>query len=277
MSKENGLRTRDNIKCLAIRGRVLGVNVYRGYMRLCDLSYVSKADVYDAHNNPTGTQRDLNARHAREAYEYVKRSDLGFWPEVFLCSRDNSAITFIPVSDEYPDVGTLVFDLDKILIDNVIISRVDGNHRLYYGNNQDKSFGVIDKDVSFCLAYGLNLEEEIKLFKDINKNQMPMNTSHLDNIDVRLTPEEELKRREPQLYIAKKLGEDKTSPFYDRIYSGGKKPIGVDIPLRNMKTGLRYMFSKSIELPKLSNADAQYIVIKNYYAAVKKGVHLKKL
>src|SRR4051812_47896856 len=100
-----------NIKCPAIRGKVLGVKVYRGYLKLSDLSGLSKADIYDAKNNPTGTQRDLSQKHAKEAYEYVKNTDIGFWPEVFLCARNNSIISFTVLNDEYPEVGILEFDV----------------------------------------------------------------------------------------------------------------------------------------------------------------------
>jgi hypothetical protein len=75
----------------AVRARVLGVQVYRGFAKLADLAAVSKADVYDQKSNPTGTQRDLNPAHARQAYEYVKTRDLGFWPEVCLCARKKDA------------------------------------------------------------------------------------------------------------------------------------------------------------------------------------------
>jgi len=256
-----------------IKGKVLGVNVYRGYMKLSELAYLSKADVYDVKNNPNGTQRDLSPKHAKEAYEYIKNSEFGFWPEVFLCVRDNSIITFNSISDEFPEIGTLKFEVEKIINSkSVLLSRVDGNHRLHHGNNDKKGYSKIEKEISFCIAFGLTRKEEIKLFKDINKNQKAMNTSHLDGIDVRLSPEDELKRRDPELYIGKTLGTDKSSPFYERIYDGGKKPIGVDVPLRAIKTGLKYMFSKSTQLPRLDNTDAQYIVIKNYFNAVKKWI-----
>ena len=66
------------LKCPAVRAKVLGVNVYRGFASLCDLADISRADIYDQQNNPTGTQRDLSPSHARDAYEYVKNKDLGF-------------------------------------------------------------------------------------------------------------------------------------------------------------------------------------------------------
>jgi len=97
-----------------------------------------------------------------------------------------------------------------------------------------------------------------------------MSTSHLDGIEVRLTPEEELKHRNPELYIAQRLGRDPRSPLHGRVFEGGKKPVGVDVPLRGLKTGIEYMLSRSTQLPRLEDAEAQYRVIKNYFEAVKK-------
>lgn len=255
----------------AIRSKMLGVNVYRGFADLGILSDISRADIYDQKNNPLGTQRDLSIPHARDAYNYVKSKDFGFWPEVFLSARNKKILTFTPISDDYPDLGVLEIDIPKIEKANkIIISRVDGNHRLHFACGHHSGYSRINKDVSFCLAYDLTIEEEIQLFKDINKNQKPMNTSHLDKIEVRLTPEEELKKLNPDLFISQKLGHDSKSPFYERIYEGGKRPAGVDIPLRGMRTGIQYMLSRSTQIPRLSDIDAQYIVIRNYFNAVKK-------
>ncbi len=256
--------------CPAVRAKVLGVNVYRGFANLCDLAEVSRADIYDQQNNPKGTQRDLSPAHARDAYEYVKNKDLGFWPEVFLCARRNDVVTFRPVSQELPDLGMLEIDVKATQeSESIAISRVDGNHRLHYGDGAETGYARIDKLVSFCLAYDLSRDEEIQLFKDINKNQKPMNTSHLDGIEVRLTPKEELKRRNPELYIAQRLHRDPKSPLHGRVYEGGRKPVGVDIPLRGLRTGIEYMLTRSTQLPRLADAEAQYRVIRNYFTAVK--------
>lgn len=263
-------KTNKTLKCPAVRAKVLGVNVYRGFAYLCDLADISCADIYDQQKNPKGTQRDLNPAHARDAYEYVKNKDLGFWPEVFLCSRKNDVVTFRPVSPELPNLGILEIDITRVKNNSTItISRVDGNHRLHYGDGTQIGYSRIEKLVSFCLAYDLSRDEEIQLFKDINKNQKPMNTSHLDGIEVRLTPEEELKRRNPELYIAQRLHRDPKSPLHERVYEGGKKPVGVDIPLRGLRTGIEYMITRSTQLPHLADAEAQFRVIRNYFDAVK--------
>ncbi|OGW40763.1 MAG: hypothetical protein A2Y97_08265 [Nitrospirae bacterium RBG_13_39_12] len=264
------LKAQDNLlEIPVIRGQVLGVKVYRGYAKLCDLSKMSKPDIYDRKSNPQGTQRDLSRKHAKAAYEYVKTRDLAFWPEVFLSVRNKKAVTYWH-SSENEDIGTLKINMDISAKSKVSISRVDGNHRLHYADGADSNFTPIDKVVSFCMAYELKREEEIILFKDINDNQKAMNTSHLDNIEVRLTEEEILKRTSPDLYIAQKLGRDPKSLFYNRIYEGGRKISKIELPLRSLRSGINYMISRSNQLPPLPDADIQYKVVRNYFHAVKK-------
>ncbi len=253
-----------------IRGIVLGVTVYRGHAKLSDLARISSADIYDQINNPMGTQRDLSIKHAKDAYEYVKNRDFAFWPEVFLCARTDRVAQFKPLTGN-KEFGTLVIDLNVATKSNSIaISRVDGNHRLHLTDGSNIEFAPIHKIVSFCLAYDLTREQEIILFKDINDNQKRMSTSHLDNIEIRLTPEEALKRKSPDLYIAQKLGREPKSPFFGRIHEGGKKHVNMDIPLHTLRTGISYMLSRSSQLQMLTDADAQFALIKNYFTAVKK-------
>jgi DGQHR domain-containing protein len=253
-----------------ISGDVLGVKVLRGYAKLSDLARMSRADIYDQIDNPSGTQRDLNPKHAREAYEYVKTHDLAYWPEVFLCVRDKKSMRFIPETSN-TSVGTLIINMDIARNPkHIAISRVDGNHRLHYADGSDENLPAINKHVSFCLAYDLTLEEEIILFRDINDNQRRMNTSHLDNIQARLTPEEILKQKEPEIYISRKLGQDSDSPLHTRVYEGGKKSAGQSIPLRTLALGVKYMLARPTKLAAMRDADAQYKLIKNYLAAVKR-------
>src|SRR5438094_10496259 len=94
------IKPRIYLDCSVLQGRVLGVDVFRGYAPLCDLALISRADVYDQKKNPTGTQRDLSPKHAREAYEYVRNRELAYWPEVFLCVRDSRAYKFTPDANQ---------------------------------------------------------------------------------------------------------------------------------------------------------------------------------
>lgn len=253
-----------------IKGKALGVNVFRGFAKLSDLALISKADIYDSKSNPTGTQRDLSPKHAREAYYYVKNSEVGFWPEVFLSVRIKDCYTHSAYPNSKGIFGYLEFDVTKISnATKVYISRVDGNHRLHFADGKTKDYPPLDKEVSFCLAYDLKLEQEISLFRDINNNQKRMNTSHLDNIEVRLSKEDEIKRKDPALYIAKLLSTDSQSPFYSRVFEGGKNLGPNMIPLRTLKSGIQYMLSRPTKLTALKDPDAEYRVIKNYFEAVK--------
>lgn len=259
----------DILELPVMKGKVLGVDVYRGYARLCDLANISEADIFDQKNNPLGTQRDLSPKHAKDAYGYVRERELAFWPEVFLCARNPRVISFQP-SDKKENIGILIVNVKAIKNEETItISRVDGNHRLHYAGGNFEGFPPIEKEVSFCLAFKLSLEEEIILFRDINDNQRRMNTSHLDNIEVRLTEEDILKRRDPSLYVAKKLGKDEESPLFGKVFEGGKKPGYFAIPLRSLKTGIQYMLSQPSKLTELPDVDVQYAVIRNYFKAVK--------
>lgn len=262
---------RTTINVPAIQGKILGVNVLRGFARLCDLARVSDADVYDREKNPTGTQRDLSPKHAKEAYEYISATNPGFWPEIVLCVREKKSLAFHANQASKTQCGELTLDVSSKR-KSVAISRVDGNHRLYFAGGDVEGYPPITKQVSFCIAYGLTLEQEIQLFRDINANQRAMNTSHLDNIKTRLTGIDALKLEDRELYVAKQLGSDPKSPLHGKIYEGGKKPAGFIIPLRAIKTGIQYMLSRQSKLVNLRDPDAQYKVIRNYFAALRKWV-----
>jgi len=254
----------------AIKAQVLGVKVVRGYARLCDLAAMSYADVYDAKSNPTGTQRDLNAKHARDAYEYIQREDIAFWPEIFLALREAEVFEFKTI-EKKTGYGLAIFQYKKIVqSDYIDISRIDGNHRLHFADGETEGYPPITKMVSFCLALDIDQETEIKLFRDINNNQRRMNTSHLDNIKLRLDTEEAIARKDPMLFIANKLKADTNSPFHGLIYDGGRKDVKKFIPLRTLRTGLEYMFSRPTRLTALEDIKVQTIVIKNYFSALKK-------
>lgn len=255
-----------------IKGEVLGIELFRGYAPLSILSKISKPDVYDAEKNPQGTQRDLSPKHAKEAYEYARFRDFAFWPEVFLCVRDESVFRFQSGADN--KFGEIIIDLGKIEThpDTVYISRVDGNHRLFYADGLTEGYEPIEKEVSFCITEKLDINQEIILFRDINNNQRRMNTSHLDNIEFRLSEEESMKKLNPALYISKKLGTDSDSPFYQRIFDGGKKKDKYQIPLRSLNTGITYMFSRPTKLNALKDPEAQLKLIKNFFIAFKNWV-----
>lgn len=265
----------DIINYVAMKGEVLGIITYRGIGKLSDIAKMSQADVFDQKHNPTGTQRDLNISHAKAAHTYVRDSELAFWPEVVLCCRSPEVLDFEMINEE-TGAGWLRVDLKTIesiqAKGKIAISRLDGNHRLHFAAGDNKGFEPIDRSASFCILMDLKPEQEISLFRDINNNQRRMNTSHLDTIVTRLTPEERLMLENPALHIAKKLGDDSESPFYKRVYEGGKKSAEFHIPLRTLHTGINYLMQRSSKIDQLKDIEAEYLFIRHYWEAVKRWV-----
>jgi DGQHR domain-containing protein len=155
----------------------------------------------------------------------------------------------------------------------IVVSRLDGNHRLWFADGHEKGMDPISRLVSFCMLTIEDRERELELFRDINDNQMGMNTSHLQNITARLLGDKLLKVQNPALYIVQKLMKEKNSPLYKRVYEGGKAQKGATLSgltIANLTSAVRDMLSRSTKLAQFPEADAQYRVIRNYWSAVKK-------
>jgi DGQHR domain-containing protein len=188
--------------------------------------------------------------------------------------RDKSYVAFAPLQEEGGvRFGTLTFTKDPRTAGKVVVSRLDGNHRLWFADGHEKSMDPISRPVSFCPLTIEDREKELELFRDINDNQMGMNTSHLQNITARLLGDKLLKVQNPALYIVQKLMKDKTSPLYGRVFQGGKVQKGATLSgltIANLTSGVRDMLARSTKLAQFPDADAQYKVIKNFWMAVKK-------
>lgn len=265
--------------CLA--GKSLNTKVYRGFALASDIGRISEADVFDQNANPEGTQRDLKPWHAREAHAYalgnVKReTEHRLWPEIILNVRDENVVT---VQETKNELAKIVVHEEKIEKRNGInpqISRVDGNHRLFWAQGlvekQVAKLKPIDVDVPFCLTIGLSRKEEAALFRDINVNQVKMNTSHLDHLSYVLAEREKLKTSESALWMSMELHQNHESPFYNRIDLGGKKTKGVKyiFSLRTFREGIEILLKDSTELSsdKVPFED-QARALSNYWNAVK--------
>lgn len=255
------------IEISVIRNEVLGIDVVRGFAGLDVLARISRADIFDEKLNPSGTQRDLSPKHSRDAYQYARNATRGYWPEVFLCLRDQAMVKYEEVS---PGFGRLLIDEQAIQRSkSIAISRVDGNHRLELADGRHEGIPAISRTVSFCLAMDISPLEEISLFRDINNNQKSMDTSHLDKIELRLSGEEIIKERDPALFIANQLADDKDSPIKGLVYQGGKRPPGAFIPLRTLHTGIEYMLSRQTRLTAIGGVDAQLVLVKYFLSALK--------
>jgi len=257
-----------------ILGTCLGHEAYRGFGPLKDLAKISQPDIFDQESNPSGTQRNLSLQHARKAYQYVTEKKHAFYPEMILNIRDASCVKFRPsMGPAGAKFGVLEFVKDPRHAGTIVVSRLDGNHRLWFVDGHEKDMEPVNRPVSFCFLLLADLNAELELFRDINDNQMGMNTSHLQNITARLLGEKALKVKNPSLYIVQRLQKDKSSPLYRMIHEGGKIRKGATLAgltIANLSNAIRDMLSRSARLAQFPDVDAQYKVIKNYWLAVKK-------
>ncbi|MBI4287883.1 MAG: DGQHR domain-containing protein [Chloroflexi bacterium] len=262
---------------VALKGTNLNTVVYRGFGAIKDIAAISAADTYNQDSNPEGLQRDLSEKHSREAYTYAEGSRVvpdyrRLWPEVVLNVRDESLID-IKAIDERHGLYRIVVEEKKIdkSLPRPQISRVDGNHRLYFGNGNDsEQWPPLDVPTPFCVTLGLDPKQEASLFIDINDNLKAMNTSHLAHLRTRLTESEKLAAEDPELWIANKLVDDARSPFHGIVYRGGEKTQTLDrrVNLAALKTGIDMLLKECVKLRGLEQIEAKYAMIRLYWNAV---------
>lgn len=229
-----------------ILGGNLNLSVIRGFARLDLLAAVSRPDVYDQVLNPLGTQRMLEKAHASQAVEYAVDSlsapadtDPRAFPEIILNARDRSSIAVFDqtegdeielmstdTADDVPRAVKLRFDLEQLsgAADGspLMISRVDGNHRLSQAVPQDDDDIDAFPIVPFALFVGLTDDQERAIFRDINGTQKQMQTAHLDTIRLRLEGSGKLLGSEAgrALWLARELAEPGRA-FEGKVFFGG--------------------------------------------------------
>lgn len=278
--------SRSKVEILVFKTKNIDTICYRGSARAADIAEISAADVFDQQTNPAGLQRDLSTRHASDAYNYLARDPdpelPRAYPEVMLNVRDESVVEVVQVKTgafKAMEVFRLTFDLEAIAAHREEtgkppVSRVDGNHRLFYvagdGSRQPR-----DESIPFQIQLGLTPDQETNLFVDVNANQKSLNTSHLHILRSRLTPEEQELKSNPERVFARRLVESPDSPWYGLAYLGGSKAgskaAGEDRPVSFvlLESAVRRTLVKSQYIKDITNYDAQYEAILNYWKAVR--------
>jgi len=270
------------LKLITLIGTSLNTTVYRGYAKARDLAKISEPDIFDQDKNPLGTQRELKPWHARDAHAYAagnieRETTYRLWPEVILNVRDKKvAKVGRPNANNLVTIEVFEHKIRKQGGISPQISRVDGNHRLFWAEGLVSRGKVklepLDEFLPFCMTIGLSTKEEAALFRDINATQVKMNTSHLDHLSYRLKGEEIVKREETALWIAEELATDEDSPFSGKIYLGGRKTKGSVylLSLRTFKEGISVALRESQELGSEEIPyQSKYKAIRNFWRAVR--------
>lgn len=274
--------TEGSVKLQAIKSKALDVDCFRGFAKLSDLSKISSADEYNEITHKDGIQRNLSKPHAREAYTYAAKKIPGekrIWPEVILNLRRRDGIkikghsSFKGLKDMVS--VTIRVNLKEISINNTdpTFSRVDGNHRLFYGGGIDKKNLALDVIVPFCILDGLSRQEERLIFKTINDKQKKLATDHILRIKGQTMEEYELMRKDPALWVTTQLREQNDSPFFGIVHIAGPKQKGAYyiIKQRSLYDGIKILLrgleSKYKQPEQLNNL---INIIINYFSAVNK-------
>jgi DGQHR domain-containing protein len=277
MAKLSGVKV---VELIALESKNIDTICYRGHAPLAYLSLISQTDVFDQITNPNGLQRDLSPKHASDAYDYATRKENKefprAYPEIVLNVRDKDVVEINKVEGDEGNyrMFQLNFDLFKMQRDKVYVSRVDGNHRLYYAAGDDRREPIL-VNVPFQIHVGLTRNQERSVFVDINSNQKGLNTSHLDIMQSKLTEEQLEIKDHLDRWITKKLAEDNKSPWHGLIHYGGStqgsRMQGLSRPVNfvSIKGGTYKLISKSQYIHDLTDPEAQYVIIRNYWNAIK--------
>ncbi len=273
MAKLTGI---NEVELTAYRTKNLDTICFRGSAPLAHLAMISQPDIFDQVTNPKGLQRDLSPKHASLAFEYVHRARNTEYPrafpEVVLNVRDKRVLKTDDMNGS--PVVKLQFAVSEMKDGKVSVSRVDGNHRLYYATGDDRRDPLL-AEVPFQIHVGLSQEQERALFVDINSNQKGLSSSHLAVMQNRLSPDEIEIRDHLDRWIASKLSRDPESPWHGMSHEGGSKrgtrQQGLTrlVNFASIQGGITKLLSKSQYIHDLGDAQLQYIVLRNYWQAVK--------
>jgi DNA sulfur modification protein DndB len=202
----------------AIRGS-MGGNSYYSFAiepaRLLKMCYILHRNQANSAMMPT-YQRLIKKSRLKKVGEFVEGG--GFFPNsIILNIETNRKLRFDRAATSSDSVKIGVLHLPQTYRAAYVI---DGQHRLYGYARSDRS----SKDLVPVVAFvDLPREEQVQLFMQINENQqaVPKNLRNTLNSDL-LWESENLQQRAKalRLRIAQHLGEQKTSPLFDRVIIG---------------------------------------------------------
>jgi DGQHR domain-containing protein len=135
------------------------------------------------------------------------------------------------------------------------MAQVDCQHRLGYLSESPIPF-------AFMAYVGLNIEEEMEIFRVINGKAKGLSGSLLDFTEARLV-EEDLKAVRPELFLALVLHEEPQSPWYQRLDLGGNRTTGPMrvASLRTMqKAARRFLREASLSNKEVDHSIAVTVV-----------------
>ena len=245
-----------NKRVIRLRGTV-GLcghrRVFLGFAPASTLYSLSFADVLDE-TTGKGYQRRFNEQHSLEFRKYLRRPGATTIPLTFNLRPSDGAWKLVEKKDGTCDL--------RIQPGERVLAQVDCQHRLGYLKDADTP-------LAFMSFVGLSPREEMEIFNTINSKAKGLSSSLLDFHESRLS--EDLKSDKPEIYIAIKLNETATSPWYQRLDLGGKRTVGMKryASLRTMQKAVRRFLRESNVLEH-GDAEEAFAIVFAYWGALKK-------
>lgn len=230
-------------KVPAIRGSMGGHTYYSFSIepaRLLKLAYVLHRNQANSELMPT-YQRLIKKARLKKVAAFVEEG--GFFPNSIILNIETGkrGLKFEQVAKSAQGPGTARLGVLHLPRTYRAAYVIDGQHRLYGYANSSHAESELIPVVAFV---DLDRSEQVKLFMQINENQqaVPKNLRNTLNSDLLwASPDYTERIRALRLHIAQHLGEQKSSPLYDRVMIG-----------ENARTPLR-----SITIEAISNGLAR--------------------
>lgn len=217
-----------------------------------DLFKFSFADVL---NDDTGKgyQRPYNKKHSTDFKKYILSPNTSTVPLIFNLRKELGHLWTISKKDGLAQL--------EITNQEPVLARVDCQHRLGELEN-------VDIPLAFMIYIGLDLRQEMAQFYIINSKAKGLSNSLIDYHQSSLI--DDVIKDAPHLFIARKLNESCSSPWFKMIKYGGELTSGLKrrTSLRMMQKCIKEFLYKT-QQTEVDNIDYIYFLIENYWLAVK--------
>ena len=224
-------QTASFLRGLAIVGQIGvcgGREVFLGFASGSLLARVSFADVLDE-TTRSGYQRRFFQDHSLAFKRYIQQDGATTIPLTFNLRDHAPARWVLERMPEHESLALLRIDPEG----PPAMAQVDCQHRLGYLRESPITF-------AFMAFIGLSVEEEMRIFRDINGNAKGLSSSLLDYTSAKLT-HDDLQVAHPAIALALQLQETPESPWHNKLDLGGERTNGTKriASLRTMQKAVR--------------------------------------
>jgi len=234
-----------------------GREVFVGFASGSLLARVSFADVLDEATR-SGYQRRFCQDHSLAFKRYIQQQGATTIPLTFNLREHMPARWGIERVGEHEGIARLKIDAAG----PPAMAQVDCQHRLGYLRESPIVF-------AFMAFIGLSVEEEMRIFRDINGNAKGLSSSLIDYTTAKLA-HEDLQVAHPAIALALRMHEDPESPWHNRLDLGGERTNGTKriASLRTMQKAVR-RFQKEAHAEKDDSATVGRWLIDFWRAVVR--------